>query len=427
MLNGDFTAFASPACNGGTQRTLTGGFVGNRIDPSRLSPVSLNFLKHVPVSTDPCGKASVRHPEQQHRAPGAGEGRLHDQQRTRSLFARYFYAVYDNPATYDGSNVLTLSRTGQNNQVHSLVLGHNSGAVAVDAQLAARHDQPDAERPAAAAVFQRRPISASKVFSLVPGYVGISVTGNGFSIGNGGDQPGLLQLEGLADRRTTSTWSAANHQFSIGGNWIHSRIETLNNRPTNGAFTFNGQSTGLSLADFMLGIVSGGFIQGNPVYDYDHSDYVGAYAQDNWRVASEPDGQSRPALGAVPAGAEHLLVGQPLRSVRGSTRTCTARSIRRRRPGLMFPGDAGYPGDAHDVRQDRAVRAAGRRGLDAERRRADERSRVVGRVLRHAAPVLQHALREQPAVGRADHDSQSARRLRRSVSRLSRRQPVSRR
>src|SRR5580765_2018756 len=36
MLNGDFTAIASAACNGGTARTLTGGFVNNRIDPSRL-------------------------------------------------------------------------------------------------------------------------------------------------------------------------------------------------------------------------------------------------------------------------------------------------------------------------------------------------------------------------------------------------------
>ena len=33
--------------------------------------------------------------------------------------------MYDNPATYDGTNVLTLSRTGQNNQVHSFVVGHN--------------------------------------------------------------------------------------------------------------------------------------------------------------------------------------------------------------------------------------------------------------------------------------------------------------
>ena len=34
----------------------------------------------------------------------------------------------------------------------------------------------------------------------------------------------------------------------------------------------------------MLGVVSGGFLQGNPVYDYDNHDYFGAYIQDDWRV-----------------------------------------------------------------------------------------------------------------------------------------------
>src|SRR5206468_4102416 len=43
----------------------------------------------------------------------------------QSVFGRYMYAVYDNPGTYDGRNALTLSRTGQNNQVHSFVGGHN--------------------------------------------------------------------------------------------------------------------------------------------------------------------------------------------------------------------------------------------------------------------------------------------------------------
>src|SRR5213079_1222854 len=33
MLAGDFTAFASPACNAGRQITLRAPFVGNRIDP----------------------------------------------------------------------------------------------------------------------------------------------------------------------------------------------------------------------------------------------------------------------------------------------------------------------------------------------------------------------------------------------------------
>ena len=101
---------------------------------------------------------------------------------------------------------------------------------------------------------------------------------------------------------------------------------------------------------------------------------------------------------------EHVLVGEPLRPGAVRSERSQHRCTRRRRPGLMFPGDDGYPGDATTFGKMRAVRAARGRGLDAERRRADERPRVVGRLLRHAAPVLQHALREQPAVGRADHD-----------------------
>ena len=38
MLSGDFTAIASPACNGGVQRNLTGGFVNNQIDPVAAQP-----------------------------------------------------------------------------------------------------------------------------------------------------------------------------------------------------------------------------------------------------------------------------------------------------------------------------------------------------------------------------------------------------
>ena len=70
-----------------------------------------------------------------------------------------------------------------------------------------------------------------------------SVTGNGFSVGAGATNPGYFNSKGcqLADDLDLIR---GNHQFSFGGNWIHSRIETLNNRPTNGAFTFNGQATG---------------------------------------------------------------------------------------------------------------------------------------------------------------------------------------
>ena len=153
----------------------------------------------------------------------------------------------------------------------------------------------------------------------------------------------------------------------------------------------------------MVGIVSGGFLQGNPVYDYDHSDYVGAYVQDNWRV--RPNLTLNLGLRWEPFLPVQNTYGWVSHFDQARFDQNVHSTVYPQAPaGLMFPGDAGYPGDAHDVRQDRAVRAARRRGLDAERRRADERSRVVGRVLRHAASVLQHALREQPAVGRADHD-----------------------
>ncbi len=342
MRNGDFTAITSPACNGGRQVNLIGGFVGNQIDPSRLSSVALNFLKHVPVSADPCGRLQYGIPNNNTEHQGLVKLDYTINQN-QSVFARYFYAVYDNPATYDGSNVLTLSRTGQNNQVHSLVLGHNqvlSASTLNSLHITVNRTLNDRPMPS----FFSATELGSKVFSLVPGYVGVSVSGNGFSVGAGGTNPGYFNSKGFQIADDLDLVRGA-HQFSIGGNWIRSRIDTLNNRPTNGQFSFNGQGTGLSLADLMLGVVSGGFVQGNPVYDYDHSDYVGAYVQDNWRVRSNVS----------------LNVGlrwEPFLPVKNTyswvshfdqdrfTQNVHSTVYPQAPAGLMFPGDSGYPGDA---------------------------------------------------------------------------------
>ena len=53
-LAGDFTAFASPACNGGRQLNLGAPFAGNRIDPARLqSSGACTSSKRLPTTTDP--------------------------------------------------------------------------------------------------------------------------------------------------------------------------------------------------------------------------------------------------------------------------------------------------------------------------------------------------------------------------------------
>ena len=54
----------------------------------------------------------------------------------------------------------------------------------------------------------------------------------------------------------------------------------------------------------------------------------------------------------------------------------------------------------------------------------DRDPRRLGHLLRYAAPLLQHAIRQQSPVGRADHVDESSGRVLRSVPRLSGRQSV---
>ena len=63
MLAGDFTAFASPACNGGRQITLTAPFVGNRIAPALMSPTATKIGSYFPVTTQPCGQVTFGFPQ----------------------------------------------------------------------------------------------------------------------------------------------------------------------------------------------------------------------------------------------------------------------------------------------------------------------------------------------------------------------------
>src|SRR5215471_7547981 len=228
MLAGDFTQIASAACNGGTARNLGGGFVGNKIDPSKFSPVSLNFLKHVPVSTDPCGKLQYGIPNDNTQHEGLAKGD-YTFNANQSVFLRYYYARYDNPAVYDGVNVLTLSRTSQLNQVHSFVGGHNwvlSPNTMNALHLTYNRTLNDRPLPP----FFSATDLGSNIYSLVPQYMGISVTGNGFSVGAGGTNPGYFNSKTFQLANDLDMVRGA-HQFSVGANWIHSLIETVNNRP----------------------------------------------------------------------------------------------------------------------------------------------------------------------------------------------------
>jgi hypothetical protein len=341
MLAGDFSAIASPACSG-RQITLApaAGFVNNTISPTAFNPVAMEFLEHVPVSSDPCGRLQYGVPNDntEHQSLGRGDYTLSNSQ---SLFARYMYAVYDNPGTYDGVNALTLSRTGQNNQVHSLVAGHNwmvSAAMVNSFHVTWNRTVNDRPMPF---YFSPADLGAS-VYSPQPGYMGVSVT-NGFNIGTGGTNPGYFNSDSLQIANDVDVL-LGRHQVSFGANWIRTKIETVNNRPTNGQFTFNGQSTGLGLADFMLGRVSN-FVQGNPVFDFDENAYVGAYVQDEWKL------RQNLTLNVGVRWEPYLPIKNSLDYVSNFDEARFDAGIRstvypQAPAGLLFPGDDGFPGSA---------------------------------------------------------------------------------
>ena len=341
MLNGDFTGITAASCSG-RQIILSpaAGFVDNRIDPSRFNSASMKFLQKVPVSTDPCGRLQYGIPNNntEHQTLTRADYSISSSQ---SLVGRYLYAVYDNPATYDGVNVLTLSRTGQNNKAHSFVLGHNwIVSAGMINSLHVTYNKTLNDRPLPEFF---SPVDLGiNVYGPQPGFMGVTVT-NGFGIGAGATNPGFFDSDSFQIANDTDI-VRGRHQVSFGANWIRTKIETLNNRPSNGQFTFNGQTTGLGLADFMLGRL-GGFLQGNPVYDFDENDYVGAYIQDEWKA------RANLTLNAGLRWEPYLPIKNSLGYSSNFDKARFDQGIRSRTypqapPGLFFPGDPEFPGNA---------------------------------------------------------------------------------
>ena len=60
MLAGDFTQFASAACNTRGNDHAGAPFVNNRIDPALFSPAAVKVAQKLPPTTDPCGRTTYR-------------------------------------------------------------------------------------------------------------------------------------------------------------------------------------------------------------------------------------------------------------------------------------------------------------------------------------------------------------------------------
>jgi hypothetical protein len=124
MLAGDFTAFASPACNSGRQIALRPPFAGNRVSPALFSPAAVKLAGMLPATDNPCGE--IRYTTSADENQGQIVAKVDYQwSADHSLFGRYMTTLHklDPAALSQPGNILAAASSGLDNSATSIALG----------------------------------------------------------------------------------------------------------------------------------------------------------------------------------------------------------------------------------------------------------------------------------------------------------------
>ena len=177
MLAGDFTAFTSPACNGGRQVALRAPYVNNQINPALFSPAAVNLAKRLPSTTDPCGQITYDAPADADEAQTLA--RIDYQTGTKhSFFGRYLLTHFTEKPGYAGGtdNILKTSAKGSDMSSHSTTFGATtvlSSSMVNALRVAVNIGKVDVFQTP---FFSPKDIGAN-LYAYVPGYMTVNVTG----------------------------------------------------------------------------------------------------------------------------------------------------------------------------------------------------------------------------------------------------------
>lgn len=381
MLHGDFSAITSAACRAnGKALTLPAptasspiGFttvngVPNQINPSNFSAQALKALQYIPIAASPgysttsglhdlpdvtpsassltgnCGYVSVSVPANSTTQEGLGKIDYNISEKNR-LFGRYFIGVYNLPIPAVAGNALASNAVSQYNRDHSLTIGEtysftpnliNAVRLTGKRTLGLRTVAP----------FFDPSILGINAFNRIPGFMGLSVT-NGFSLGGGATNPGYFNS--TSEQFTDDvSWIHGSHQFLFGVSYIYALMDTVNNRPANGTYSFDGTAYGggtgnVGYADFLLGTLDS-FSQGNPDLENDGQSYFALYAQDSWKPSHRLTVNY--GLRWEPYTPEHNSNDHVENFNMNNFNAGIKSKVFSNAPaGMTFDGDPGYPGN----------------------------------------------------------------------------------
>lgn len=287
MLAGDFTAVESAACQSRGARTLidpsTGAsfFPANRISPTLFSPPALALAtKYLPQTTDPCGAIRFGIPTTGDEDQLIGRVDWVKSQK-QTIFTRYFVADYRNPALFDGKNLLATARAGVLDRAQNAVIGDTyTFSPRVVNSLHLRFSRTRINRGPASNLINPKDLGVN-LNPLVPNFLDITASGS-FATGCGTCAPGFFN-DNSYQVANDLDYVRGKHQFSFGAEYFRNQLNWLANTLSNGQFVFNGQFTGDSLADFLLGRISS-VGRGGPLAISLRQNLMSFYAQDTWQA-----------------------------------------------------------------------------------------------------------------------------------------------
>ena len=286
MLAGDFSTFASAACQG-TQKNLPAslGFVGNKITPASLNPVAVAFAKTLPAPNDGCGTTLVNFISNlDEDLPIA---RIDYQKSVKhTIFGRFAEGNLNVPSTYNGKNPLSINTYGVHDLDYQLALGDTYlftpnvvNSLRVSASRTNVVKLPDNYASWKTFGADYTPLGGNVMSTTISG-------GLGFNVGTSASVPGESHNGPNPSVTEEVSWVKGQHQFLFGGNVYHQEMNYWSGLNAVGSMTFNGSvagGTGLGMTDMLLGLVSG-FSQGTTYGFYTRQWYFSGYAQDTWKA-----------------------------------------------------------------------------------------------------------------------------------------------
>ena len=248
-----------------------------------VDPIAVAFAKFLPISQEGVdGRVSFGIPD----VENLNEYVVRFDQIVRGkdkLFGRFYLDRYVHAPPFDGKNLLT-DGTGSTVQTQNYAIGYTwiTSPTIVD-NTAVSFERAASIRTQGGNVPQMNTFG-SNIFQLPKSQGGIRTfnVSNYFNPGGGAFTDGGF-IRNTYGIRNQLVWSHGKHTFSFGGDFEHDQSNIRNTDLENGSWTFTDDTSGLALANFVMGHLRS-FTQTSGDFSDSRENVIGLFGEDNWNV-----------------------------------------------------------------------------------------------------------------------------------------------